>query len=117
MNTGGVFRRLAPLVLLIVALTTACDDPNFTESQLRLSVTNEGTGTLYWVKAPAATGASGPIDGPHQPIPPGSTSVIRAGGVEVDPDAGGCFRDEQLWLVTSKSDTRYDVEDPRHPMM
>lgn len=106
--------RFAVLVAGLVMTTACLADENFTPSQITVSVTNETGSVIYWTKAPADAAQPSTDPGVYEPIVHNETSPIPAGGTRLD-DTGGCFDDEQLWLVRSRSGQLWDFGDELVP--
>lgn len=85
-------------------------EENAFEPRFEFVITNGSDEAIYRVLGPA--GPPEPIVGQADPIQPGATTRIGAGGVSTPSDPpGGCLDTQQLWLIRSRSGTKFWLVD------
>ena len=109
-------RRIRRAVLIVSMLSLAACEPHpigdesHTIFRFELAIRNDSNEVTYLV-----IGSPGPPDvvaGEPFSIAPGDSDTVNVGGAEakVDPP-GGCFENEQVWVIRSRSGTEYVFAD------
>lgn len=109
---GRAVRQIRRAILVTSMLSLAACEPHpfgdesHTIFRFELVIRNDSNEVIYLV-----TGSPGPPDvvaGEPFSIAPGDSDTVNVGGAEAKGDPpGGCFENEQVWVIRSRSGTEY----------